>query len=354
MVRHYRKISLVLAGTILIGGLFQNCGKGVQSAVSSSTEASSDTGVLPTYNPSAPLFKAGDPLDENKLPYSPSSALINKVKIYKLNTEFKAIAMASSGYGVTVVANGVVSSQDEANVLAMERCQLYSGNLPCALLAEGNVFKYSEGVFYQSHYNSLENGARKFDGSKIPGLAYVWRAKEMAAATGYANRTNKFKAYAIGPDGAGSSGWSEATQEEANRRAMEFCENNVDQACTLYAVADDVVFNVTAFAMGSIKYVTYGPKNFVASQVPYVRDADRAGAMVDIVNRVNGGEHVVLALSRYGHFFYTHGGALNNPLEQKALDGCNATIAAGSNFKCFVYSKDLKVTFTRQILLGAK
>ncbi|MCC6137104.1 MAG: hypothetical protein IT287_00605 [Bdellovibrionaceae bacterium] len=327
--------------------LFQNCGKSQDGSAPINVSGSLDPEpVIPDPDPlptPALLFKTGDVLNETKLPYTPTVEFKNLIKNYLKITSFKAVAMAENGIGAAQGSSTFIS-QAEASAVVLERCQLLSGDVPCALLAEGNKYKYDEDDFYKNRIDVLESGVRKFNPNTVPGLAYKWRVD--LAGKGYMTRTNKFKAYAIGHRGTTSSGWSEASQAEANRRALEFCDATGDLACTLYAVKDDVVFNVTKFEMSKTRKVFYGPVAYSAAKVPFVTDDARKKLLADVPKSVAKKLQVVVALSRYGHYQVASNAKL--AIAQKtALDKCNASLAKGATFRCFVYSKSLKVVFTR-------
>lgn len=336
--------------------LFQNCGsKGGDAATAASQIESLDTQDPDPVTPkppvtpeSTPLFKAGDTVTADKLPYNPKADFKTLVTNYlKITGSYKAIAMANDGTGIARSSVEFVT-QAEADDVILERCQLASGNKPCSLLARGNKFVYNEKDFYNQHTDVLESGARKFNPKTIPGLAYKWRL--YAEGEGYVTRKNKYKAYAISVH-ATSPGWSEVSQAEADRRAVEYCEATGNLPCTLYASGNNVVFNVSTFVMNKKMVILFGQRAFAGANIPFITDAARINLDKEIKKLVSTDKkQVVLAMSRYGHYYYTSGNKMDAALEKSAVDKCNAAIEAGANFQCFVYSKNLDVIFTRATL----
>jgi hypothetical protein len=359
-----KKLGIGILGVSILSVtvLFQNCGgqMGQGSSTLTSLEANpipegenpqpSDPDPIPEGETPTLIFKAGEKVSSLKLPYKPSEDFKKRVTAYLSYKGFKAIAMAENGIGVAQT-DSAFTSQKEANDIMLERCQLLAGNMPCALLAEGNLYKYNEDDFYKARINVLESGKRKFNAITIPGLAHIWRTH--AAGEGYMTRKNKYKAYAIGHYGATSPGWGEISQQEANRRAVEFCETISLNACTLYAVGNDVVFNVSGFSMSTKPVLKFSPSTFSVTMVPFISEDVRTGATGELKNvpdLVKKKKQVVVTLSRYGHYRVEVGTTMNAALISAALDNCNKMIAKGSPFQCFIYSKNLDVVFTRATL----
>ena len=325
------------------------------NCVQSTTRSSSASSITPEpdddiQTQNQELFLAGQPLNIDQLPMVPQGRLVEDLEDYTLVPGFKAIAMAANGYGAAQ-GDARFATQAEANLAVLQRCQIEADNQPCSLLAEGDALAFSESEFMSQFADHLQSGARNFDSSSIPTLSDA--IKVLTSGAEYVDRLEAFKAYAIDGRGAGSPGWSEVSQAEANRRALEFCEAIADEACTLYAEGDTVVFNVDAFAWNRTKTIAYAVDGenlaFNPATVPFLLDAERATRMQEVVDRVNGGENIVIALSKYGHYDFEPNADVNIAIED-ALVECNMELeAAGiSDHSCFIYSVNLNVVMTRQ------
>ncbi len=190
-----------------------------------------------------------------------------------------------------------------------------------------------------------------FDASKVPGVNN--NTKTNLAGNNYANRTNAFKAVAIGYVGNSNVGWSEVSQAEATRRAIERCEYVSDLPCNVFAEGNTVVFDFTTITW-SPRLLTYGPVAYDTLKVPFVREQDRDGNFADIPGRVGNGQRVVAALHVAGYYFI---GVDDNDLaaaEDTALTNCNNSVPATSSYNCFVYSRDLNVVMTHYTIVNSR
>ena len=311
--------------------LFQNCGSFSEEA---STANPSELDV-----PNDEKFKAGDPFDYVKIPYNLDANFKKSVEKYSDRTGYKALALAANGLG-SIRSSDAFMDQDDANLSALQDCQLLT-KLPCSLFAEGDIIKYSEKMFYQNHSFWIED-VEAFDPMLVPGHARYWRIQN-----NYLTRTNPYKAYAIGLQGATASGWSDHSQSEANRRALEFCEAHsfTFNPCTLYAVGNNVVFNSSDFNWAAQQIRGLAPDALNVSKIPFVRDIDRTGHIKDQYNKISASQHLVIAITRYGHYRAILASTLAQA-RQTALNECNAALEASANFECFVYSENKKIVMT--------
>lgn len=293
-------------------------------------------------------FSAGEPFSANKLPYLPQGNLVSELDAYLSTTGFKAVAIAPNGYGVAR-GHSRLASQAEANKYVLEACQIVARNMPCGLFAEGNVIKYNEADFFANQVSVLEFGPRSLDIDKIPALPDYNKA---AFKTTYESPVTA-KAVANGNFGLVVRGVGE-TQAEANRRGLESCEAiRPNETCTLYAIGNTVVFNVTDYNWNyTTSHIKYAPLTYAANQVPFVTDATRAlPELTGIPAQATAGRNPVLALSRVGHFGVAAvTGATLAANRTAALAACNAKLSATSTIQCFVYSENNQVVMTKATL----
>lgn len=324
-----------LAATISI--LFQNCGNYTgtsEQSVSSELEVADDA-----------KFKAGDDFNAKKIPYTLDPDFKNLVENYRTRVGFKALALAANGKG-SIRSGDAFYDQEDANQAALQDCQLIA-QLPCALFAEGDFIKYDERDFY-SHHGFWITDVVNFDPNALPGLAKQWRESNT-----YINRTNAFKAYAIGPSGAGSAGWSEDSQAEANRRALEFCEilSTKLHPCVLYAVGNNVVFKSSSFSWSSPQISQLAGDPLVIAKIPFIREVDR-NPILNLYNQISSSKHLVVVMSRYGHYRAILASSIA-AAKETALNNCNAALDVDSRYECFVYSEDKNVVMSIQSLRAA-
>ena len=323
------------------------------SAASNTPPTNTTPGAVQPLGPQAATFSAGDTFTPTVTPYTLNGPIVGQIMLYSQVQGFKAIAVAENGQGYAG-GDPAFTSQAEADEVILERCQLSSGNQPCALFASGDTLVYSDTDFYDQHQDVLESGARNFNASTIPGLAFEWR--QLAAGDGYDTRNETFKAYAISPNGTTSPGWSNVSQAEASRLALEFCESNDSTdsvACTLYAEGDTVLFNVNQFSLNTTRALQFAPSALDPNNVPFVSDDLRAGSIANLAARIANGDNIVITISPFGHFDSESGPAINNTLIQASLNDCNGRIPAGASYQCLVYSTNDEVVMTRATLTTA-
>ena len=153
-------------------------------------------------------------------------------------------------------------------------------------------------------------------------------------------------------------GWSEDSQEEAIRRAFEFCELISDGGtCTLYAIGTEVFFNFDTFELEEPRIV-FGPAKIDVDFIPLISDKARM-AVGKAVDRVKAnGTHMVLALERFGGYQIIES---EKPITQsdqdRAVKMCSDRIPepvpGGFARSCLVYSIDLNRVWTREAFEAA-
>ncbi len=265
------------------------------------------------------------------------------------------MVLAPNGQGFARGYNGeLITSQAELNRVLLERCQLASGQ-NCALFAEGNLIKYGEADFVANHINRIEV-PEVFDGMKIPGVVVYWRAYQRDT---YGKGSIPFESLAFSPQGGTSSGFSETSQAEASRRALEFCEAVRDLPCTLYMEGDTVAFDLETFEW-SRKRIFYGPREFDLTIVPFIADTYRNGVLKTIMDRVAAGQsHAVFAMNRYGvNYIFESPAPATETQRARAITECNIRVPVPTPgqlnvHRCFIYSVDLEVVLTQQQLRDA-
>ncbi len=291
-------------------------------------------------------FLAGDTFSVDKLPALESSLLYNIKNNYDNHSGFKAIALAANGKGASWGGPGF-NSQEDVNKVMLERCQLVSNNLPCAIFAEGDTVKYDEVNFITNMKRHIQETSI-FNENLLPGITE--NSKKAFAGGYYKTSSRNYRALAIGWVGNAQPGFSDVSQSEANRRALESCEITSFQPCTVYAQGNQVVFDFNNYKW-SPKLVHFGPRRFDPQLVPFVRDSDRNNQMKQTVSDVNSGKYVVLALSRYGHFWRkVQSKPISSDDKKYAKAKCNQSSGSSTRYQCFIYSVNLDVVFTKSDL----
>ncbi len=319
---------------------FQNCSK--MASTSASGDSSRVEGVADVE------FFKGDPYDPSLIPFQLTSEdAINQAQFYNNRNGFRAMAFTENGemYVSSSGNNQNVQDQADWDEAVLERCQLQYMNRPCSLFASGDLIAQDRNDFLVN-FNSVITVPETFSGQLIPGNINHWQD--------YADQTypdidpGEFKSYAVGRHGATHSGWSRVSQEDATRRAMEFCEAILDEPCTLYAVGLDVVFNLDDYQWDQ-RRVTYGPVAFNADSIPFIDDSVRE----IIRDQHSQSSFYALAIDRYGFWESVQS---TQTITQAQIDqmiaACNAKIPApapgGRARECFLYSVDDQVVFTRE------
>lgn len=333
----------IITGLIVIMA-FQNCSGYKSKEADSAGSAGGDPVICmvdcdpddpntPPPNPND-KFQAGATFNPDLLPYPPQGSLVSEVDDYLELDGQKALAMAANGYGFISNHPGIIT-QAEASRLALEACQVVAGDKPCAILAEGDKYKYSESVFKTSMRKVLEKGARTFDPLKVPFQRDAVRANQM---TVYAMASAPFKALAIDLKGGGAARYSTISQADATRRALEGCEGySRGRVCTLYAKGNDVLFNVTTMNFNTTPSLDYSVTNFSPNEVPFVDDPSRK-VLKDYVEYAKAVPYAALAI-------HPNGGWAYHSTPGNALASCQAL--AGTTSQCVLYAQKLKVDFKK-------
>ncbi len=319
---------------------FQNCGKLVskgESSQSTNIEGLADTS-----------FFKGDPYDPSLIPFKITTEdAINAARFYNNRNGFRAMAFTEIGemYVSSSGDNQNVEDQADWDEAVLERCQLQYMNRPCSLFASGDLIAQDRNDFLVN-FNSVITVPETFSGQFIPGNINHWQ--NHAEQTYPDVDPGEFKSYAVGRHGATHSGWSRVSQEDATRRAMEFCEAIIDEPCTLYAVGMNVVFDLNDYQWDE-KRIIYGPAAFNADTIPFVDDNVR-----EIIRAEQSqSAFYALALDRYGFWESVQSTQAVTQAEiNQMIADCNAKIPppapGGRRRDCFLYSVDDQVVYTRE------
>ncbi len=337
-----KSVLAAFVGFLVTVFLFQNCGKISSLRAGDSANDQLDTDDM--------AFKKDQPYDPNLVPFVNEDPDFQKaITNYPNVSGYKAMAFTSTG-DIYVGSSGsdVISSQEEWNQLILERCQIRYGGDPCSLFAAGDLIAQNSVDFLNGYFNRLSEIDADFNATQIPGLAFHWR---MLANTSYPNfEEGQFKAYAINWTGGGHAGWSSASQEEANRRALEFCQSHSNQLCILYAVGLNVVFDSENIQLDQQR-IFYGPRPLDINEVPLITETTRATRKEDIESVVTS-VHFVWAIGRFGQDAIKFSA---NEITQADIDetvaACTAKLgepAEGTRQdpSCFVYAIDNEVVWT--------
>lgn len=84
-------------------------------------------------------------IDAASLPFLPASAGSSAAATYNAATNPKALVVSLDGTFIQVAqsANNPIANLDEAKRLAMERCEMAAGAIPCTLFAENNAVVFT-------------------------------------------------------------------------------------------------------------------------------------------------------------------------------------------------------------------
>ena len=330
-------ITLVLFITLLS---FQNCGSlnsGMESKSSDSNAQLND----------GSFFK-GEPYDPDLIPFElTDQAAVDAARTYLNRQGYRTMAFTEDGdiYIANSGNNALVENQDDWDEAVLERCQLTHMNKPCSLFASGDLIAQDRADFVVG-FNSKITVPATFDGNLLPGPINYWQKYQ---AANYGTGTPTYQSMAIGRNGASHNGWSDVSQAESDRRALEFCESVSDLTCTLYAQGMNVVFDLNSYQWEP-RRVFYGPRDFNVDEIPFVTESVR-----ETIRSQYGGSNLpyfALALDRYGRWESIRS---SSPIVQADLDTitnqCNLKIPVveGGAFQktCFIYSIDAQVVLTR-------
>lgn len=317
---------------------FQNCGNFNSTGSNQSPS-----------NISSADFKAGDTFKPELVPYNVSPELANALANYSQLNGFKAVVLTKEGNGLAYSLPDAVSQADASQAL-LERCQVQFKQL-CALFAEGNFIKYDAKDFSTKHLSVIFN-VTTFDAMRIPGPVFKWKEHTMRT---YPGTTTTYHAIALGIRGALYQGWSNVSQIDASRRALEFCEAPTDHPCTLYAEEFNVLFDIDNFQWTQ-RLVDFGPKTLDINRIPFISDDQRTRIAVPMYQRmVNNNNRSVVAISRYGHWYHRESTQNITQADRDfVLQECNKLIPpnpdpAQYQYRCFIYSENMQVVMTRAI-----
>ena len=327
---------------------FQNCSQGFDGDGGAEAES--------IRTPSNLDFTQGQAYDSTLLPYPLESDSLTTAQAYSEMVGFKAMAFTQRGeLYVANSSDSLISSQEEWERVTLERCQLVSMNQSCSLFASGD-FVFQDGDDFLRNFVKPIVVPSSFDGNLLPGVIDHWR---VAAATAYPDFSlTQFKGFAIGPNGSGFSGWSQVSQAEASRRALEYCEASDNHTCTIYAEGLTPVLNLANYSWGNQK-VFYAPRGFNIDEIPFITDVVREEIRAEYDLSVSNGEYFALAMEQFGG---RESLVSATPITQTELDtlvsDCTANIPAPANpgdpqRSCFLYSVDADLVMTRQSYLDS-
>ena len=345
------KIFIAFVCLIALAVIFQNCGNQLRSTAvdQQSNSRLEGDGIA---------FFAGQDYDPSLLPYElTDQADIDAANGYSNLQGFKSIAFTEDGE--LFIANGnsqYLNTQQEWDRVVLERCQIWSMNKACSLFASGNVIAQDAEHFLDNFVRTVQVPAT-FDGNMIPGEIDYWRTFIAGRYPDFTN--NAFKAFAIGPRGGSQSGWSDVSQAEATRRAMEYCEALINTPCTLYAEGLGVVFNLDSYQFDQQR-IFYAPRAFNVDEIPFISEATRETIRTNYNQAMANGENFLLWMDRYGNTWQMLRSAnnVNNRDRQDALNRCNANVppppvAEFGQRTCFFYSENNQVMMTRDAYLNS-
>ena len=332
---------------------FQNCGS-INS--NSGDNTSSSTG-----NPDAEAFVAGQDYDASLVPANPNGSLTSDLlEDYATWTGgFKAIAMNEDGNGVTRHRPTEARDQEDLNKTALEICQLRFDNKPCAIVVEGNTFKYNSSELASYRADQFAGMPNTVDVNWVPGVLALWAEALNGNYIAKFSENNDLRALAINTNGNVSGGWSSANQNEANRRAIQNCEviSYGQYPCILYAVNMNIVWDpARTNELFNPNPVTFGTRTLVASEIPLITDAQQQIVADNIALRQsNSDHHFAVLFGRFGREFRVEPFAAPPTSAEldAVLDTCNQDYAAahgptssGFQQRCFVYSVNEVVRLT--------
>jgi hypothetical protein len=330
--------------------VFQNCGglssnESMKVNLSDGKEPFEDEIVDVELEP----FMAGETVALHKLPFQILSSDVTALGRYLNSQHPKMIAFSEEGEAF-IFTNEIARDQAEATRVGLERCQLLYERY-CSLYAEGNIISQNQDDFHANFNNNLPRQT-VFDAMRTPAHNAHWQ--EMLA-TNYANSGANFKAIALSKRGVVMNGWSNISQDEANRRALEFCQTWGHQ-CTLYAVDEQVVFDYEDFEW-SPNLVDLAPNPLNIARIPFITDSQRL-EMTPLIEGMSADTKFVIALSRFGHYDIkvdsSPGTQISEATLQSALTDCNSRITppaeGGRGHECFIYSERRQITMTQETL----
>jgi cytochrome c peroxidase len=279
-------------------------------------------------------FLAGETYSTAKLPFKLTGDVAASSEKYASLTEPKAMALADNGTGFVMSSpTGLIMSIAEAERMALEGCQVVSGDSACTILASGSTFKFKYSDFLKSDRKVLVKGARSFEPATTPWQRDAVKTNQLVT---YLNSTVAMKVLALGYSGAGVHVNLANSLAENRRVARERCEGYFKgKPCTIYAEGNTVVFNVTTMNYNFAPVLNFQNDAFSASKVPFVTDAART-KLNDYVNYANYYSTAALAIHPNGAWAYN-----NSP--SMALSICKTS--AKTTTDCVIYAQGLKVTW---------
>lgn len=339
--------SLFICGVSALVLGFQNCsGKPMTSATYGSAASNSNipctdncTATLPGVT--ADRFQAGEAYSLNKIPFTLKGDLVTDALNYASFPGFKAMAISANGFGYvarnfsTAAGPSQIMTDQEASRMALEVCQVIAGDQPCSIFAEGNLIKYKESDFNAAMAKPLQSGARQFSAAKVPWTSDQIRLARLPA---YAADPNALRVLALDLSGGVSYRTGTVSQAENIRMAREQCEGySFGRPCTVYALANDVQFNVAGVNFNMTPALDFTRTVFLNTAVPFVTDAYRANlAAYPAYADANAG--ATLAIHPNGAYAYDVNAATT-------LASCKSLANAGTD--CVVYATGKTVVFKR-------
>ncbi len=164
------------------------------------------------------------------------------------------------------------------------------------------------------------------------------------------------------------AGWSRAnatgpnngaTQDEANRRALEFCEAITygERPCFLHTVGLDRVWDPANTDWQPVS-LRFEPNPVDVNLVPFVTNQDYLNRIRPAYDRLiasAGAEHLLVVMARFGRYptVIFSPNPIDDNLRNQSLADCDALVArdfpaAPGQFqmRCFVYSEDMQIVMT--------
>ena len=210
--------------------------------------ASPDSPVARDAQDAAPVsrmdrFHAGDDLVATRTPYPLTADAATWLDAYLRDaTPYRAFAVSEDGHGYAAAFRPLLQSDAEAERIALEGCQIYSGDQPCAVFALGNRIKYDETAFHANMKKLLATGPRRLDPATVPTLREGFRTGAIPFTYSDSAKASPFAALALNfRAGWGVGGTSETSQADADRQALERCEGGTLQPCTLSAEGEPIL-----------------------------------------------------------------------------------------------------------------
>jgi hypothetical protein len=362
---------VVLIGAMLIGSLiFQNCGglEGLSSSNSSVADSPPVTGnendgvddPIPPAPANDPLYLAGEAFNPSRMTRNIANAEFTAELVNYIGGDeaYRTVAVNEDGDGLAVkTSHSEVASQQEWDRVILERCQLQTGK-PCALVASGLFFAINEAELAANYVDQFANLPTTFSGNVVPGRLDAQRAGADAEYPRLiAANSGSFHSYWFSHNGSAGIGWSEVSQEMANRWGKEHCEtiNLGAEPCILFAQGLDIVWNPMNSVVPDLS-VVFGPRPLQGADdlilVPNANGASDQLADAIALHQANPNNyHFLVIYSRFGNNFRirTSTTPFSEAQKQAAVDECTqerTPEANGHLRRCFLYADNMTVVLT--------